>query len=142
MKIYQIEWGSSDYQQALALRDQVLRIPLGMSIYNDPLENEKNDLHIVVKDQQQVIGVCYYRKINQETMQMKQVAISPIYQHQHIGKTMFNESKKILVDLGVKNIIVHARESALGFYKKLGFKEYGEPFLEIGICHHLLKYSL
>lgn len=142
MEIKQIEWNSEAYKKALELRDKVLRQPLGMSIYDDPLEAEKNDLHIIVMEGTQVIGVCFYRTIDQETMQMKQVAVDPSFRNRHAGKEMFMQSIQKLKPLHVKTIMVHARENALGFYQKLGFEECGNPFLEVGIRHHLLKYNL
>ncbi|WP_041140218.1 GNAT family N-acetyltransferase [Beduini massiliensis] len=142
MEIKQIEWNSEAYKKALELRDKVLRQPLGMSIYDDPLEAEKNDLHIIVMEGTQVIGVCFYRTIDQETMQMKQVAVDPSFRNRHVGTEMFMQSIQKLKPLHVKTIMVHARENALGFYQKLGFEECGDPFLEVGIRHHLLKYNL
>lgn len=142
MEIKQIEWNSEAYKKGLELRDKVLRQPLGMSIYDDPLEAEKKDLHIVVMEESQVIGVCFYRSIDQETMQMKQVAVDPSFQPRHIGREMFIQSVQRLKQRQIKTIMVHARENALGFYQKLGFEECGEPFFEVGIRHHLLKYNL
>lgn len=142
MEVKQIEWNSQEYKKALELRDKVLRQPLGMSIYDDPLESEKEDLHIIVIEGTLVIGVCFYRTIDKHTMQMKQVAIDPSYQHRHIGREMFMQSIQRLKQLQIKTVMVHARENALGFYQKLGFEECGEPFFEVGIHHHLLKYNL
>ena len=47
MESKQIEWNSEAYKKALELRDKVLRQPLGMSIYDDPLEAEKDRKSVV-----------------------------------------------------------------------------------------------
>ena len=38
----QIKYKSADYDRELALRHQVLRVPLGMSLYNEDLSAEVN----------------------------------------------------------------------------------------------------
>lgn len=38
-----IAYGSGDYDQALALRDRLLRKPLGLSLYDEDLSDEKNN---------------------------------------------------------------------------------------------------
>ncbi|MBU2644951.1 GNAT family N-acetyltransferase [bacterium] len=38
-------------------------------------------------------------------------------------------------DLGMKRVFLGAQLSAVGFYEKLAFRAYGEPFLDAGIEH-------
>ena len=39
-----IEYGSSDYEKTLELRNKIMRIPLGLSIYNEDFSVEKNSI--------------------------------------------------------------------------------------------------
>lgn len=141
MNVYCVKWQSEDYKDALKLRDQLLRIPLGMSIYDDPLDKEVEDIHFVYKDKE-VLGTCFYRIIDHETMQMKQVTVKSDMQHQHIGKQLFLGSLVYLKAMGIRKIEVHARAVALGFYQKLGFIIEGEPFEEVGMKHYSMYFSI
>jgi hypothetical protein len=48
MDIRIIEPLSEEYRQSLELRDNILRKPLGLSLFNENLDNEVNDIHIGV----------------------------------------------------------------------------------------------
>ncbi|HRF26714.1 MAG TPA: GNAT family N-acetyltransferase [Ferruginibacter sp.] len=37
---------------------------------------------------------------------------------------------------------MHARDSAVGFYEKLGYKVIGEGFMEVNLPHHLMVKEL
>ena len=45
METRQIEFDSSDYHKALVLRDEVLRKPLGLSLFDENLTTEAADVH-------------------------------------------------------------------------------------------------
>ena len=44
--IREIVYNSEDYRHELELRDKILRKPLGLSLYDDNIEKESNDVHI------------------------------------------------------------------------------------------------
>lgn len=142
MEIKIIEWNSKQYQELLELRDELLRKPLGMSIKDDNLEAEKNCLHIGCFDDGELVGTCYYKPINDTTMQMKQVAVKQTKQRMNIGSTMFLQTLELLKLRSITTINVHARINALGFYEKLGFIVDGEPFEEVGITHYCMNYTI
>ncbi len=45
-----IDHGSSEYADGCALRHRVLRVPLGLSIYDEDLDAEVDDLHFGMFD--------------------------------------------------------------------------------------------
>ncbi len=45
-------------------------------------------------------------------------------------------------DAGYKKITMHARLTAIGFYKKLGYKTHGTEFLELSIPHYMMEKKL
>ena len=45
-----IDHGSPEYVDGCALRHRVLRVPLGLSIYDDDLDAEQSDLHFGMFD--------------------------------------------------------------------------------------------
>ena len=42
----QLAYGSPDYQETIALRNTIMREPLGLSIYDEDLTNEKEAIII------------------------------------------------------------------------------------------------
>jgi len=61
--------------------------------------------------------------------------VSPCFQGQSIGKTLIGSTEKILRQKGYKSIEMSARQTAIGFYEKLGYRTVGDLFMEIGITH-------
>ena len=57
--VREISYSSDDYRKELELRDEVLRKPLGMSLYNDNLEGDKNDTHIGAFLGERLVGGAY-----------------------------------------------------------------------------------
>lgn len=56
LQIRMIDYHSKDYSREQLLRNRVLRIPLGMSLYDENLEKEKDDVHIGAFANKQQIG--------------------------------------------------------------------------------------
>lgn len=51
------------------------------------------------------------------------------------------EFEREILKRGYARIYLHAREYAVGFYEKLGYECFGEPFTEVGIPHrHMQKF--
>ena len=52
-----------------------------------------------------------------------------------IGRALAQALLQRAVERGMPRIVLHAQIHAAGFYRKLGFSEFGEPFDEAGIPH-------
>ncbi|ANS73315.1 hypothetical protein AWM70_00880 [Paenibacillus yonginensis] len=137
-----IPWGSPAYEQALELRDRILRKPLGMSIYKDDLKAEEEDLHILARQDSAPAGVLLLRKVDEDTLQMKQVAVDGSRQGQGIGRQLVAFAERTAILKEVRKIILHARLTAVPFYEKLGYVRYGEPYTEIGLPHWSMQKTL
>ncbi|WCT53858.1 GNAT family N-acetyltransferase [Paenibacillus kyungheensis] len=133
--VQQIQWNTDQYRACLSLRDEVLRQPLGLSIWDDPWQEEGNDIHICATLEQDTIGVLLLRPIDQQVIQMKQVAVSETVRGKQVGKKLVELAEQIAIAKGYRTIILHARENAIPFYKKLHYSSVGEPFTEVGIKH-------
>jgi predicted GNAT family N-acyltransferase len=45
-------------------------------------------------------------------------------------------------DRGYKKITMHARQNAVGFYEKMGYRRVGDAFIEITIPHYVMEKDL
>lgn len=128
------------YKEACRLRDDILRKPLGMSLYDQNLEEEKDHIHIIGKSSNdEVLAYLQFRLLDDNTAKMQQVAVRKKNHANGIGRRLVNHSEQFIKNIGVKFIVLHAREPVIGFYEKLGYQKIGEKFLEVTIPHYKMK---
>ena len=139
----EIFYNTKHYKEACRLRDDILRKPLGMSLYDQNLEEEKDHIHIIGKSlEDNVIAYLQFKIIDGKLAKMQQVVVLPKYQSIGVGKSLVNFSEKFISNIGIYSILLHAREPVVGFYEKLGYEKFGEKFLEVTIPHHKMNKNL
>ncbi|RYY67564.1 MAG: GNAT family N-acetyltransferase [Chitinophagaceae bacterium] len=139
MGLKQIDHGTKEYQQMIALRHSILREPLGMSFTPEELEKEKDNILIAAFEEDDMLGCCMLRKLDNQTLQLRQMAVKNNLQGKGIGASIMSFAETISRDRGYRSIIMHARDTAIGFYEKFGYKVKGEPFVEINLPHHVME---
>lgn len=142
MPIRQIDHDSFEYQQMVALRNEILRIPLGLFLSRDDLEKEKNDILIGAFDDDEILGCCILTRIDKQTVRLRQMAVVNTSQGTGIGASLMDYAENVARDKGFTTMIMHARETALGFYEKLGYKIQGERFMEVNVPHYMMAKRL
>ena len=142
MGLKQIDHGSSDYQKAIQLRYSILRAPLGLNFSQEDLDNEKEHIHIASFEDDDLLGCCMLTKIDQHTLQLRQMAVKANLQRKGIGESIMSFAENIGRDKGYRRIIMHARDTAIGFYEKLGYKVKGDQFTEVNLPHHLMEKNI
>jgi len=50
-----------------------------------------------------------------------------------------NFAENLARDKGYKKIMMHARDTAIGFYEKLGYKITSDEFIEVNVPHHVME---
>ena len=142
MPIKQIDHGTTEYQQMVELRNEILRKPLGLDFDREELEREKDDMLIAAFEEEKILGCCLLTKVNNHCVRLRQMAVQNNLQGKGIGATMMNYAENVARDAGYNKIIMHARKTATGFYEKLGYKVTGEEFEEITIAHLTMEKKL
>jgi N-acetylglutamate synthase-like GNAT family acetyltransferase len=142
MALKQIDFGTDDYLQMVNLRDNVLRRPLGLTFSHDELMQEKDDLHIVCKEDEKILGCCILTKVNSDTVRLRQMAVSGNLHGKGIGASILNFAENMARDKGFNTIMMHARDSVIGFYEKFEYKIMGDQFTEVNLPHHIMQKSL
>jgi N-acetylglutamate synthase-like GNAT family acetyltransferase len=64
------------------------------------------------------------------------MAVHPDCQGQKVGSKFVKFLESEAINLGASEIYLHARDVALPFYQKLGYKAIGDQFVIVGINHH------
>jgi GNAT superfamily N-acetyltransferase len=142
MTTKQIEVGSTEYQEALRLRADVLRTPLGLSLTPDELVRDERCFHLGGFDGSRLGAVLLLQPLDEHTVQMRQVAVWPDQQGCGIGTQLIAFAEAFASEHGYRTIIAHARGTAVGFYLRLGYTAAGDEFLEQTIPHRLVTKNL
>lgn len=135
-KLIAIDYASSEYESALALRNAVLRKPLGRSLDFADLDGENSQLHFgIISQKNQLIACVSVKVIDEIHYKIRQMAVAENFRRQGLGAALMRHVECELKATGVARISLHARESAIKFYETLGFECVGELFEEVGVAH-------
>ena len=140
--IRQFSFNSDDYRSELELRDKVLRKPLGMTLYAENLEADKNDVHIGAFINNRIVGVLILTILNSNELKMRQVAVDEDFRAMKIGTGMVRFAEEYSKEKGYSTMSLNARKTAVAFYEKLGYAKMSREFLEINIPHYKMSKSL
>ena len=93
-------------------------------------------------DDDKMLACCMLTKAEKDCLRLRQMAVQNNLQGKGIGASMMNFAELISRDKGYKKLIMHARETAVGFYEKLGYKVVGDRFIEVTIPHFIMEKKL
>lgn len=126
------------YQQVWNLREEVLRKPLGLSLKDEDLSGEVDEIILVAFDGDTLTGSIQMRTLGDGVVKFRQMAVLADRQKSGIGSQLMRAAEALAWQEGYLEIEFHARLTAVPFYEKLGYQTEGEPFEEVGIPHLLM----
>ncbi len=132
----------SEYGGVYELRETLLRKPLGMSLENEDLSADRTDTILAAMKDGKVIGCVMLQPKNNDTIKLRQMAVAENMQGKNIGRLLVQQGEALVKERGYTHIILHARDIAEGFYKKLGYTTKGDVFTEVGIAHVVMEKRL
>ncbi|KLU06610.1 putative acetyltransferase [Rhodopirellula islandica] len=136
MEFLEIEWCTPLYQEALDLRHCVLREPLGLKLTAEELDGEYAELHFGLRNgSEKLAAVVSAKPLTSSSVKLRQMAVAPDRQGEGIGAKLLAEVEASLEQRGYTQFQLHARETAIGFYEKVGYTAIGETFTEISLPH-------
>lgn len=142
MFCFSYTFGTPLFDEGLALRNLVLRVPLNMVFEPEDIAEEWNQWHIGLFDNDFTMLATLTLKEQDNGFKMRQVAVLPIWQGKGIGKKLVHYTEQEVAKTAKPCITLHARESAIPFYKNLGYTQLGDVFEEVGIPHYLMEKKL
>lgn len=142
MGLKQLEYGSTAYHDMVQLRLKLLRKPLGLQFTVEDLESDRHDILIASYEEDELLGCCMLKPVNDEQVRLRQMAVRDDQQHKGIGASIIAFAENIARDKGFRYIIMHARDTAIGFYEKFGYQIDGDGFTEVNLPHHRMKKKL
>jgi ribosomal protein S18 acetylase RimI-like enzyme len=135
----EVPHGSPAYWATVELRYSVLRGPLGLQFSDEELIAEKDSHHIACYQGDRVVGCLVLRPREHGEIQMRQVAVTAELQGQGVGTILVEYAEGLARTMKYSRMVLHARESAVPFYEKLGYSRFGERFQEVTISHWMME---
>jgi GNAT superfamily N-acetyltransferase len=123
-RIVEIPPESELRQQIIDLRRSVLRHPPRPDFLQSELDAEAGDIHLAAVEGGVVVGCCLLSKPFDgmaNTLRLRQVAVDSSWQGKGLGRQIVAHAEEVAGRLGVTQICLRARFSAVGFYKKLNY---------------------
>jgi len=131
----EIAFGSPEYDASFALRLKVLREPLGLTPGPEERAEEARLIHLGAFDGSRLVGCLMLHDLGAGRVRMRQVAVDFERQRAGLGRKLVRFSEDIARQRGFRTMVLHARETAVPFYDRLGYARRGEPFLEVTLPH-------
>jgi hypothetical protein len=136
MRFAQIPIGSPQYEEERRLREEVLRRPLGLSLTEEDLAREEDQLHFGLFEPGGELVACAVAVLLSPTeARIRQMAVSPDHQRQGLGRRLLEYLENDLRARGFRTLVLNARTSAVGFYERLGYSVHGEEFVDVTVPH-------
>jgi len=143
LQIRQIKFGTPEYDEAVWLRYEVLRRPLGLEFTPEQLAKEYDQIHLAAYEPAgRLLAYLNLTPVDADVVKMRQVVVAPAQQGRGVGKALVAESELLAADLHFKKMTLHARQVAIPFYERLGYAIVGEPFEEVSIQHFKMEKNL
>lgn len=89
-----------------------------------------NSRYIVIVDDVLPVATGRIYEIDSESMMIGRVVVLPEYRRQGLGSLVVAECEKWIGELGYKKAVLESRDNKTEFYRRLGYAECGEPFIE------------
>lgn len=132
---YKLVASDADLREAFDVRRQVFVREQGISedlVFDG---NDRDALHVIVKDGERAIGTARVRFLGNKQAKLERMAVTKAFRRRGIGRGIIAFLDQELKNKQVQQVVIHAQEGAVEFYKLCGFKESGSPFWEANIKH-------
>ncbi len=135
-------FGGRGWREMVALRHRVLRAPLGLSFTDADLAAEAGQLHLALRLGDTLAGTVLLLPDPNGSAKLRQMAIDPALARRGLGTLLLRHAEAELRRLGTAEVRLSARDSATGFYARLGYVVDGDPYVEVTLPHRLMRKRL
>lgn len=128
-----------EFERYRDLRWRILRAPWNKPRITEQDDAGTKDYPIMVCEVDGIpIGVGRAHFISEDEAQIRSISVEPHWEGKGIGTIVLKELEKIVTVKGAKRIIIHARNNAIEFYKKNGYKSVEPSYTLFGEIEHTL----
>jgi len=127
----------SDLYQIIQLRNRVFVVEQNC-VYQDADAKDQKAYHLFAKQDDKLIAYARMFKSGDyfDNASIGRVVVAPEFRKQHLGKKLMQKAINfVLNELQENSIEISAQTYLIKFYKDLGFKPFGDEYLEDGLPH-------
>lgn len=95
-------------------------------------------VHLVARQAGRVVGTARIRVVH-GAAKAERVAVARDARRTGVGAALMSAVEAEARTLGLSAVILHAQESAVPFYEKIGYGAEGERFFDAGIPHRAMR---
>ncbi len=149
--IREVPYGSDLYRLMLDFRDAELRRPLGMALTAADQADEEAQRHFAAvldgESDPQLCASVVMKPLPPEPgrparAKLRQMAVAPAFRGLGLGRRLVRFAEAAMAAGDIAEVELGARESAVGFYERLGYAVVGDPFTEVGQPHRPMRRRL
>jgi predicted GNAT family N-acyltransferase len=131
------------YEAEKDLRNRALRVPLGLALSDADISGEDRQTHLVALDETgMVVGCVLLVFPGDGSAHIRQMAVDESRRGRGIGAGLIRYAEQTARGLGIRQMTMHARVYARGFYDRLGYHAVGDIFTEVTIPHIEMEKTL
>ncbi|MBU7007692.1 GNAT family N-acetyltransferase [Phosphitispora fastidiosa] len=119
---FAVEKDKGVLEQVDNLLYEVLWKPRGMPNVRHQFDKGEAEIIFTAREGNNVVGAFVVIIYKDKTAELRHAAVLPEYQGQKAGKGLWNEALKYIKAEGINSIYVYARNTAIGFWEKTGFR--------------------
>lgn len=125
------------WQQYLDLRYRMLRQPWGQSRQSTTDEGEARSLHVLISDaENQALAAGRLEFVAEGQAKIRSMAVREGEQGKGWGRVIIDTLEAEARRHGITELLLDAREHAVGFYLRLGYADLGPSYLLFGQIPH------
>lgn len=141
--VVEAKYGTTLYEELTALRQSILRAPLGLAFKPEELATEKDDLHLAALDSEgHVVGSVLMKRLNGRSVRLQRMAVAENCQKLGVGRMLIERFEECARAEDRTHVTMNARSSAVGFYEKNGYRTAGKEFIMNTVPHIVMKKTL
>ena len=111
-----------EFKQYYNLRWRILRKPWNLPEGSEQDEKDDSCYHVMAVNNKIISGIARLEFPTKTSAQLRYMAVDDSYQGQGIGHRIVKHMEQYAKDNNADELFLNARENAVGFYEKLGYK--------------------
>ena len=130
----------AEWQQYYALRYLVLRKPWLQPPGSEVLSDDSEALHaLAIGPEGQAVAAGRLHQSANGVGQLRMMAVHPDWQGKGLGRQVALYLEKKAREMGLKELVLEARETAVPFYQQIGYTGKGRSYLLYGTIQHFTR---
>jgi len=127
----------ADFDALYDLRWRLLRAPWRQPRGSERDAQDASAIHALARHEQgELLGIARLHRLDAHCGQIRYMAVRPEWQGRGIGTALLAWLEDRARQEGLAEVLLNARESSVGFYRRRGYAEAGEGPVLFGTLHH------